>query len=368
MPSEILCLSYLQYFNTINYFRKIKNQHSMPFSSVSRILLVSLLFLAAANSIAQKIEILHDNRPVSLRGISVVDNKIIWVSGNKGTVGKSIDGGKTWSWIAVPGYENRDFRDIEAFDEHTAVIIAIAEPAHILRTADGGRTWTLTYENKSKGMFLDAMDFSDDLHGTVVGDAVSDKFFIAYTLDGGKNWKEHEGQYAAADSAEGCFASSGTNVRLVGKGNYFFVSGGNKSRLVSNSGSYEIPFDNSKSSKGANSLAVRKTKGKIDLWVVVGGDFTADSLRDRNCFISKDAGKSWASPQISPTGYRSCVEFISNTTLVACGLNGVDLSEDEGNTWKNISTNSFHACRKAKKGDAVFFSGSNGRIGKLDWD
>lgn len=314
---------------------------------------------------AQQIEILHDSRPVSLRGLSVVNDKIVWVSGSKGTVGKSTDSGKTWWWTTVPGYENRDFRDIEAFDQNTAVIIAIAEPAQILRTTDGGRTWVLVYENKSKGMFLDAMDFFDDHHGTVVGDAVNGGFFIAHTFDGGKSWKTYEEKYAAADSTEGCFASSGTNVRLAGERNYFFVSGGKKSRLVSNDGSYEIPFDHSKSSTGANSLAIRRSKGRTDLWIAVGGDFTIDTLRDRNCFISKDAGKSWTSPRISPSGYRSCVEFISGTALITCGLNGVDLSEDEGNTWKKISSHSFHACQKAKKGDAVFFSGSNGRIGKL---
>jgi photosystem II stability/assembly factor-like uncharacterized protein len=340
----------------------------MSLPCLSRIMFCCLLGFVATNSIAQQIEILHDNRLVSLRGLSVVDDKIVWVSGNKGTVGKSIDGGKTWSWITVPGYENRDFRDIEAFDEHTAVIIAIAEPAHILRSTDGGKTWALTYENKTNGMFLDAMDFSDDRHGIVVGDAVMGKFFIAHTSNGGESWNVYEEKHAAADSLEGCFASSGTNVRAIGERNYFFVSGAKKSRLVSNNGSYEIPFDNSKSSTGANSLAIRKTKGKLDLWIAVGGDFTVDSLRDRNCFISKDAGKTWTSPGIAPTGYRSCVEFISNTTLVTCGLNGVDLSEDEGNKWKRISTDSFHVCRKAKKGNAVFFSGNNGRIGRLDWD
>ncbi len=338
----------------------------MTLSSFARIIIFYFLSAIVVNTNAQQIEILHDSLPVSLRGLSVVNDNIVWVSGNKGTVGKSTDGGKTWSWTKIPGYENRDFRDIEGFDQNTAVIIAIAEPAQILRTTDGGITWNLVYENKLKGMFLDAMDFADDHHGTVVGDAVTEKFFIAHTSDGGKSWKEYEEKYTAADTAEGCFASSGTNVRLAGERNYFFVSGGMKSRLVSNNGSYEIPFDNSKSSTGANSLAIRKSSGnKIDLWIAVGGDFTADSLRDRNCFISKDGGKSWISPRISPSGYRSCVEFISGTKLVTCGLNGVDHSEDEGNTWKKISSDSFHACRKAKKGDAVFFSGNNGRIGKL---
>jgi photosystem II stability/assembly factor-like uncharacterized protein len=295
----------------------------------------------------------------------VVDDNIVWVSGSKGTVGRSIDGGKTWSWITVPGYEARDFRDIEAFDQNTAVIIAVAEPAHVLRTTNGGSNWTLVYENKSKGMFLDAMDFSDDLHGIVIGDAVNRKFFIAHTADGGISWKEDE-RHSAADSTDGCFASSGTNVRLVDDRNFFFVSGGKSSHLVSNLGSFEMPFDTSKSSTGANSLAIRRSgSNKADLWIAVGGDFTADSLRDRNCFISKDAGKSWTSPRISPGGYRSCVEFVSNKTLITCGLNGVDLSEDEGNSWRKISSDSFHACRKAKKGNTIFLSGNNGRIGKL---
>src|SRR3989337_1029518 len=91
-----------------------------------------LLSLVATYCVAQKVEILHENKDVSLRGLSVVTDKIIWVSGSKGTVGKSLDGGKTWSWNSVPGYESRDFRDIEAFDNRTAVILAIASPAQIL--------------------------------------------------------------------------------------------------------------------------------------------------------------------------------------------------------------------------------------------
>ena len=213
----------------------------------------------------QDIEMLNNNRPVSLRGLSVVDDNIVWVSGNKGTVGKSVDGGKNWIWMTVPGYEDRDFRDIEAFDDDTAVIIAIAEPANILRTTNGGDTWELVYENKLKGMFLDAMDFADDRYGSVVGDAVVGKFFVAHTSDGGKSWKTGDDKFISSDSAEGCFASSGTNIRVTGRQTYYFVSGGRKSRLVSDQASIEIPFNNSKSSTGANSLAIRRNKKGPDL-------------------------------------------------------------------------------------------------------
>src|SRR5580658_8625001 len=73
------------------------------------------------------VQLLTSGTSTSLRGLSVVTDEIVWVSGSKGTVGKSLDGGKTWTWFTVPGYEKRDFRDIEAFDSKTAIIIAIAE-------------------------------------------------------------------------------------------------------------------------------------------------------------------------------------------------------------------------------------------------
>ena len=61
------------------------------------------------------ITIIDSSKKVSIRGLSVVDNNIIWCSGSNGSVARSIDGGKTFIWQTVDGYEKRDFRDIEAF-------------------------------------------------------------------------------------------------------------------------------------------------------------------------------------------------------------------------------------------------------------
>ena len=99
--------------------------------------------------------------------------------------------------------KKRDFRDIEAFDAATAIIMAIGEPAHILKTTNGGETWQLVYENKTTGMFLDAMEFWNQQSGIVLGDPINGKFFIARTFDEGKTW--HEIPYSnlpVADSGE----------------------------------------------------------------------------------------------------------------------------------------------------------------------
>ncbi|MEO6844592.1 MAG: oxidoreductase [Ginsengibacter sp.] len=320
------------------------------------------LFLLANSITAQKIEIFKDSINASLRGLSVVDNNIVWVSGSNGTVGKSLDGGKTWKWMVVKGFEKTDFRDIEAFDKKTAVIMGVAEPAYILRTEDGGDTWKIVFENNTKGMFLDAMEFWNIQSGIVIGDPINNRFFIGRTFDGGKTWRGIPEKYKPiADSGEACFASSGTNIRKLNKAEAVFVSGGLTSHVFIRDKKISIPILQGTESTGANSIAVKNSKTMI----VVGGDFTKKDDTLKNCVITTDGGATWISPKTPPSGYRSCVEYLYKNKWITCGLNGVDLSDDNGINWKNISKESFHVCRKAKKGNAVYFAGNDGRIGKL---
>ncbi|HEX4958622.1 MAG TPA: oxidoreductase, partial [Lacibacter sp.] len=176
------------------------------------ILLVTGFFLVNIVS-AQTIQLLDSNRSISIRGLSVVSNEIIWLSGSKGTVAVSTNGGKTFEWKKVAGFEQRDFRDIEAFNATTAVIIAVDTPAVILKTTDGGNTWKKVFEDKSPGMFLDALEFWNQNSGIVIGDPVEGKIFIARTFDGGETWRGlPEANYPTADEGEAMFASSGTNI------------------------------------------------------------------------------------------------------------------------------------------------------------
>lgn len=328
------------------------------------------VMLAIYHSPAQKIELLTSGTKTSLRGLSVVDDYVIWVSGSNGTIGKSLDGGKTWNWMTISGFEKTDFRDIEAFDAASAVIMSVAEPAYILKTNDGGKTWKVVYENKTKGMFLDAMEFWNDDAGIVIGDPINGKFFVARTFDGGDHWQEIPlDKRPVADSGEACFAASGTNIRPLDRDEAVFVSGGLKSRIFIRNLSIDLPIVQGKESTGANSIAVwdnKKKNGGKQL-VVVGGDFNTDTTRKNNCFYTNNRGKTWQAPATPPHGYRSCVEFLSKTSLLSCGLNGVDYSKDGAKNWDWISKEAFHVCRKAKNGNAVYLAGSNGKIGKLVW-
>jgi len=313
---------------------------------------------------AQTVRVIVPDKKTSMRGLSVVSDKVVWVSGSNGTVGKSIDGGDNWTWMTVKGYEKTDFRDIEAFDAKTAIIMGIDEPAYILRTTDGGTTWNVVYENKTKGMFLDAMAFWNEMSGIAIGDPINNKIFIARTFDGGKTWRTIPDQYyPVAEKGEACFASSGTNIAPLNLKEAVFITGGTHSRMFIRDSKFEMPIIQGKETTGANSVAVKNKKKKRTI-IVVGGDFTTKDSTTKNCCITTDGGNSFSVPVIAPHGYRSCVEYLNKDNWISCGLNGVDYSKDDGRTWALISKEGFHVCRKAKKGKAVFFAG-NGRIGKL---
>src|SRR5690242_8132677 len=117
--------------------------------------IVAIVSSIVLNAQSADIEMLTSGTKTSIRGLSVVNDNVVWVSGSNGTVGRTSNGGKTWKWIIVKGFEKTEFRDIEAFDASTAIIMGIADPAYILKTTDGGESWKVVYENKSKGMFLD---------------------------------------------------------------------------------------------------------------------------------------------------------------------------------------------------------------------
>lgn len=327
-----------------------------------KLFLLLIICLATLSASTQTVKLLNAGSKASLRGLSVVTDKIVWVSGSAGSVGRSTDGGENWTWKTVTGFEKTDFRDIEAFDENTAIIMAIAEPAYILRTTDGGQNWKIVFKDTTKGMFLDAMEFWNEQSGIVIGDPIGDKIFIARTFDGGQNWQNiSAANRPTADKGEAFFASSGTNVRRLNKQEAVFVSGGLRARLFIRDKKIELPLIQGKESTGANSIAVKNKKCII----IVGGDFNAKDDTTKNCTITMNGGETFISPVVGPHGYRSCVEYLGKKKWISCGLNGVDYSADEGLNWAWISKDSFHAVRKAKKGKAVYFSGGGGRIGKL---
>ncbi len=339
-----------------------------------KLVFVLLGLMIVQNSKAQyNIEVLDSNTftlddgvvlsKTSFRGLSVVNDNTIWVSGSRGTFARSVDGGKTFTYTQLKGYEKSDFRDIEAFDDKHAVMMSSGTPAYILKTIDGGLTWKEVYKNTDSAYFLDAMDFWDEQHGMIVGDPINGHFVLLETKNGGDTWQELDTTKTPhAMEGEAVFAASGTSLRCWGKDEFGFVTGGTKSRLLIYSmnqfAEEKSNIQSGKSYKGAFSFSRQDSFG----FVVVGGDYICDSCVNKNSFIIS-AETILNGYKIDVKGYRSCVEILNSKTAISCGTTGTDLYN--GKIWKSISSTPFHLVRKAKKGKAVYFAGPKGKIGRL---
>ncbi|MFT4203530.1 MAG: YCF48-related protein [Chitinophagaceae bacterium] len=326
-----------------------------------------LLALCCQYGLAQKITELTNKPGISIRGLSVLDNDHAWASGTKGAIAQTDDGGKNWHWFQVPGYENRDFRDIEVLDSNTAVVMAIDTPAVLLRTTDKGRHWEKVMEDTRPGMFLDAMDF-DGKNAIVVGDPLDGKIYLAKSKDYGKSWQPIR---KAFPSQGGCFASSGTNI-VWRNGDYLTVTGGWESFLYWHGHVLALPLTKGKETTGANSIAVNPDPKANISAVVVGGNFNDKERSDSNCvlvqrtFFQTPNTNSLAQPAQQPKGYKSCVMYMDRQTLIATGTSGTDISVDQGSHWTHFSDQPFHVVQKAKNGNLVLLAGPNGTIAALD--
>src|ERR1700722_2772651 len=178
------------------------------------LLFVVMLLLGVGSPLAQaQWQQQSINSDANFRGLCAVSAQVAWVSGTKGTYGRTTNGGKTWSVGTVPGAAKLDFRDVEAFGDRTAYLLSAGpgEDSRIYKTTDGGRTWLLQFKSAERDAFFDALAFWDDKHGIALSDPVQGAFPLIVTDDSGANWKRlAASSLPRALPNEGAFAASGT--------------------------------------------------------------------------------------------------------------------------------------------------------------
>jgi|LakMenEpi03Aug12_release.lakeMendotaPanAssembly.Ray.scaffolds.fasta_scaffold42846_3 hypothetical protein len=295
----------------------------------------------------------------------------IWVSGSKGTIGKSADEGKTWHWVKPAGFEKRDFRDIEGFDAKTALAMAVDSPGIIIKTIDGGASWKVVYENHSPGIFLDDMCFRNKMEGICAGDPLEDgRLVIIATRDGGTTWESVDAvQRPQVEKGEAMFAASGGNISTHPTDNqaYILVTGGMLSRLWTlypfkkgkKPNGLTLPVKQGGQMTGANAVFV---SGQYIM--VAAGDYNEPARSDSN-FTIKYKNRPPKLIELAG-GYRSSIADNGNGQRVACGINGISIHDAPFASyplpWRVVSSESFHVVRTITGNNAFWLAGSRGRI------
>ena len=309
---------------------------------------------------------------VELRGLSVVSPRVVWASGQRGTVLHTSDGGAHWTRDTIPGAGALDLRAIAATSATTAHAISIADSSRIYRTTDGGRTWSQRWSATRKGTFLDAIQFWDAQHGIAMSDPVDGRFLLLTTDDGGDSWQEiPPDRIPAAIEGEGGFAASGTCLAVWGASHVWIASGGGARARVYHSADRgrtwtvaDTPLRGGVASAGIFSVAFRDARHGV----IVGGDYQQWGSHEKTAALSNDGGATWTlvDETVSPAGYRSAVAFVPGTRgqmLVAVGLTGNDESRDGGATWTHVDFPPYNSVAFASEafGWAV---GPKGRIAR----
>ena len=308
------------------------------------------------------------NTNASFRGLSIVNDKVIWASGTGGTVIRTIDGGKAWNVIAVPGAEKLDFRDIEAFDANTAYILSIGngDASRIYKTIDGGTSWKAQFTNTNEKAFFDAIACWDAKNCIAMSDPVDGHYVFINTTDG-ETWKPIvSNQMPAAKEGEAAFAASGTCLYINPKnGDVFLVSGGNDARVFKSTDrgktwtSATTPIVKGTPGSGIFSIAFRNELHGM----IAGGNYEKPNDAASTVAFTRDGGKTWQ-PGEGLSGYRSAVAYIDDKTTIAVGTSGTDVSTDRGATWKKIGSEDLNAVT-AKGKNSVWAVGPKGLVFKL---
>jgi len=319
-----------------------------------------------------------------LRGLAPVSERVAWASGSGGTVLRTVDGGRSWQQVG-PAEPGLDFRDIEAFDAHHAVVLSIGTggDSRIYRTDDGGRSWAEAFRNDDERAFYDCMAFFDRRHGLALSDPVDGRFRILSTSDGGRSWAvlPSAGMPAALEG-EFAFAASGTCLVTVdraarrGGGHdadrtaWIATGGGSAARVFRTDDRgrtwrvTDTPVPSGPSA-GIYTLAFRDGRHGIAL----GGDYTTPTSAPDGAAVTRDGGRSWTVARQQPGEYRSGAAWVTRhgrQSALTVGPTGSDLSHDGGRTWRGFDTGSFDSVECVADG-ACWASGERGRIAVLRW-
>jgi len=329
----------------------------------------------------------NSNTTQLLISVSPVNSRIVWASGAGGTFVRTLDGGRHWTAGVVSGAESLEFRDVQGVSDKVAYLLSVGDNTtdfRIYKTVDGGKNWTMEFQNQLDGAFYDCFAFWNPWRGLAHSDSVNGVFPDLRTKDG-TTWQDISANMPPALPGEFSFASSGTCVATQGFRNAWIATGGAATARIlatrdggNNWNAYDTPLVSSPSA-GAFTVAFR------DPWhgIVGGGDLDPGDPNNAATATSHDGGKTWTLSSPPPvTGAIFGLDYVGRddghdrgwhgqngrSVVITANDGGAAWTPDEGATWYSLTdVTGFWGVAFASP-EAGWLVGTNGTILKISFE
>lgn len=298
----------------------------------------------------------------SIRALQALSTQEIWLSGSKGSIFRSLDGGLSFQNLCPQVYAAYDFRGIYIFDSKKIIAMSsgLAEEgkAFLLISTDSGKTWQKTFSLSDKGVFFDSIKFINAKEGFVLGDAIDAKPFLLKTKDGGKTWNRID-NLPDILKGEASFAASNSCISSYKKCVWFNTQ--NRVFISKNKGkSWEVrdtPFE-SGSSVGIFGTHFFNDKDGV----AVGGDYLPSENQNLLISTTTDGGLTW-NENYRGLGLIESVDRVNENQIVLASLQGLLLYKD--NKLTSLDPTPIHVidCISNK----CLVSGGNGYVAVYDF-
>lgn len=264
----------------------------------------------------------------SFHAIKLVNRNVAWACADDGVVMRSLDGGRTWTQVNPP--TTNDLYCINALSETVAIVGDGPDsgPARLYRTTDGGQTWQVV---SADGSFWNAIHFFDAQNGIAQSDPVSANsgFVLVKTTDGGATWLPISQPVPAASGEFGLVNS----FQFVGNAGWFGTNQGRVFRSTNRGDTWSAV-----SAAGSSDWLVSVAFASANSGVV--GGYTLQNRQIANSVLRRttDGGQTWlpvSLPGILAYFGGGAAPEVGQLWLSVFGAQGAGIftSRDGGATW-----------------------------------
>lgn len=312
-------------------------------------------------------QLLDSGTELDLFALDAVSSEVAWVVSDTDEVLRTVDGGATFTEVwpdSLPAY----FRDLEAVSADVAFVL-VGGGATVYRTTDGGLTWQGI--DPPGDLYPQCVAMMNSRRGFAVHPGKS-KFVVLLTNDGGQTWTQappegmperlvQEWPYNCSATARTLFFAANTNSPLTARV-FRSVDGG-------------MTWTAADGPESASFIGMDFRTNRLG--IAGGGDPGEEIGRLAR---STDGGVTWdrVPPADAPAGFVQDLAWWSDLrgdertlvpeaqrTVFAVAYDGSYVSHDRGKTWAQFDQEGFGEVDCAAGTLACWASSTHGKIAKL---